>query len=185
MKHTLVKSALGVLLVIMVLQLGVLPVAAQSTTILPPELADFLGRFPGGAGIVDFITDNVRLLITVLWLILVVAAIGYSIVAGIKYISAQGDAGKIEDAQKAIKGIWIGVGSVFVSIVVMVLILAIAGVSPDPGTIYETCLLGAGSEGCQVCNEEGIQEDNLCELCEEEYDIQQIREEYQVDQRCK
>lgn len=183
MKHHIFRSALGVLLVVLLLQLGILPVAAQQS-ILPPELADIIERFPGGAGLVDFVTDNVRLLITVLWIVLVLAAVVYAGVAGFKYVSSQGDAGKIEEAQKAVKAIWMGVAAFFVSIIGMVVIIAIAGGTVTT-SIYETCVLAAGSEGCKSCNDEGRTADNLCNTCEEDWDIKAIRAEYEVDARCR
>ncbi|KXK26072.1 MAG: hypothetical protein TR69_WS6001001366 [candidate division WS6 bacterium OLB20] len=182
MRKIAVKGVFTLLAVFALLHAGVFPVAAQES-VLPDELARIIERFPGGAGLVDFVTDNIRLLITVMWIALVLASVIYAGIAAFKYVTSQGDAGKIEEAQKAVKAIWMGVAAFFVSIIGMVVIVAIAGGSLAT-TVYETCILASGSEGCDVCNEQGIVEGNLCEYCEDEYDIKAIRSEYQVDARC-
>lgn len=158
---------------------------SAAETILPEEIADIVDQFPGGAGLLGFITSRIRLVVAIMLIALVLFSIVYALMASFKYVRSQGDPGQIEEAQKAIKAIWMGVASLFISIIGMVLVINIFG-SQLPTTIYETCIIAPQSEGCAVCEDEGDDdESNLCSFCEEEYKILAIRDDYQVDPQCE
>jgi hypothetical protein len=160
------------------------PVLAQSegsTDLLPLWLRDLFEQFAVG-GYVPFITGRVQLVLILMLTAVIVAAVIYSIIAAFKYISSQGDSGKIEEAQKAIKAIFLGIGAMFVSIIGIVIIFAIFGVSLPPTKLYRTCEFAIDSEGCRACTNDS--ESALCKLCEAGYELNEDNPDA-VDSRCR
>jgi len=76
----------------------------KAQNLLPPqiiEIFNLLGK--EGAGAAGFLTSRIQLALVIALGAVVLVAVVYAILAAFKYISSQGDAGKIEEAQKAIK----------------------------------------------------------------------------------
>ncbi len=98
------------------------------------------GNLPGAANVpteagdaVDAIITFVGNLIVVLFAVVVIFAIIYAILSGIKYIQSQGASDKVEEASEAIKNVLIGVVVAFVGTIVVVLISAGFGINPETG----------------------------------------------------
>lgn len=68
--------------------------------------------------ILNLLSNGLILLLTAI----IIVAIVFSALAGFKYISSQGDAEKVEEAQNSIKNVFIGVLAVFIGIIAVVLI---------------------------------------------------------------
>lgn len=82
---------------------------------------------------VDTIVSFIGNFIVLLFAIVVVFAIIYAILSGIKYIQSQGVSDKVEEASESIKNVLIGVVVAFVGTIVVVLISAGFGIDPDTG----------------------------------------------------
>ncbi len=67
-----------------------------------------------------------------LFVSIILIAIVYAALAGLKYIRSQGETEKVEEAQNALKSIFIGVASVFVGVIVVALI---AGIFTDQSSL--------------------------------------------------
>lgn len=76
--------------------------------------------------ILGLLSNGLILLLTVV----IIVAIVYAALAGLKYIRSQGETEKVEEAQNAIRSVFIGIAVVFVGIIGVVLI---AGVFANPG----------------------------------------------------
>lgn len=170
---------------VLVLPFIILRPVYAANDILPPTIADLISKFPGGAGLLGFITSRVQLFFVLALIVLILAAVIYTIMAAFTYVRSQGESGKIEEAQKSIKAVWMGLASLFVGIVGMVLVFVFFNVAFPSTVQYETCLLAPGSEGCTVCKDDGIVEGNLCDFCEDEYAVKAIKgESYEVNSQC-
>ncbi len=55
----------------------------------------------------------------------VIVGVGLIVRSGVKIIQSQGDEAKVEEAAKAIKGVFIGIGMLFLGIIGIVVLLAI------------------------------------------------------------
>ncbi|MFQ5493457.1 MAG: hypothetical protein ACE5DX_04830 [Candidatus Dojkabacteria bacterium] len=146
-----------------------LPAYAQS--LLPKEIEQIFNLLgAGGSGAAGFLTSRIQLgLVLALGAVVLVAVI-FAISAAIKYISSQGDAGKIEEAQKAIKAIFLGVGAMLIAIVGIILVFVFFGATrPDP-SLFQTCLSAPNSVGCDNCLETGDAEAGTCGDCEAYYE---------------
>lgn len=93
----------------------------------------------------------VNLGITLLFIAIILIAIFIIVQAAVKYIQSQGDEGKIAEAQKAIKSVFIGIALLFVGIIGIVLVLAffsatnfLGGGDNEKGQ----CVLQCVSDGC-------------------------------------
>lgn len=100
--------------------------------------------------IVAFISN----LIVLLFAVVVIFAIIYAILSGIKYIQSQGASDKVEEASEAIKNVLIGVVVAFVGTIVVVLISAGFGIDPNTGKggaarTAIVCLLQPLSKDCE------------------------------------
>lgn len=151
------------------------PVAAQD--LLPSQIGDIFNLLgTDGVGASDFVTSRVQLGLVLALGIVVLIAVVYAILAAIKYIQSQGDAGQIEEAQKAIKAIFLGIGAMLLALVGIVLVFVFFGASrPDP-SLYQVCLSAPNSAGCKACigeledGDTGFdQADTLCQDCEDLY----------------
>ncbi len=71
--------------------------------------------------IINLLTNGLILMFT----IVIVIAIVYAVLAGLKYIQSQGESDKVEEAQNALKSVFIGVLVVFVGVVIVVVIAGI------------------------------------------------------------
>lgn len=95
-----------------------------------------------------FVAARLQLFISLIFVGIIILAVFIIIRAGVKYIQSQGDEGKIQEAQKAIKSVFIGIAVLFVGILGIVLVLAFFGgvglLSPG-GT-------GDNNDGCRFEN---------------------------------
>lgn len=93
----------------------------------------FLGDFinlnlvpTGPAGTrVNYVLDLITNGLVLLFVVVILLAIVYAAIAGIKFIRSQGEADKVEEAQNAIKNVLIGVASVFLGVIGVVVITGI------------------------------------------------------------
>lgn len=65
----------------------------------------------------------------------ILLAIIYSALAGIKFIRSQGEADKVEEAQSAIRNVLIGVASVFIGVIGVIVITGIFSDDQEPETL--------------------------------------------------
>ena len=155
-----------------------LPARAQN--LLPGQISDIFNLLgPQGSGSAGFVQSRIQLGLVLALGAVVLVAVVYAIMAALKYIQSQGDAGKIEEAQKAIKAIFLGIGAMLVAIVGIVLVFVFFGANrPDP-SLFQTCLSAAGSKACvESCligenprnaDNTGYDTTNLCGKCELAY----------------
>ncbi|KXK26786.1 MAG: hypothetical protein TR69_WS6001000807 [candidate division WS6 bacterium OLB20] len=170
----LVFSALSFFLVLFV----TMPAAVSAQSLLPDQIGDIFNLLgPEGSGSANFVTSRVQLGLVLALGAVVLIAVVYAIMAAIKYIQSQGDAGKIEEAQKAIQAIFFGIGAMLIAIVGIVLVFVFFGANrPDPA-LYQVCLSAPNSAGCESClnndaatDADGTYSNTLCGQCEAAYD---------------
>lgn len=142
---------------------------ASAQSLLPNQITNIFGLLgSGGAGAAGFVTSRVQLGLVIALGAVVLIAVVYAIIAAFKYIQSQGDSGKIEEAQKAIKAIFLGVGAMLIAIVGIVLVFVFFGATqPDP-SLFQTCLSAPNSPACQVCI--ATPQDPVCTECEAAYE---------------
>jgi hypothetical protein len=148
MKRVISTAALFSLLI---MALGVFnPAHAQN--LLPKQITDIFGLLGvNGSGSAGFVQSRIQLGLVLALGAVVLIAVVYSILSALKYIQSQGDAGKIEEAQKAIKAIFFGIGAMLIAIVGIVLVFVFFGASrPDP-SLFQVCLSAPNSVGCRSC----------------------------------
>lgn len=75
----------------------------------------------------NFIVNRGRLILGLLFVGITLMAIFIIVQAGIKYIQSQGDEGKIAEAQKAIKSVFVGIAILIVGVVGVLLVLFFLG----------------------------------------------------------
>jgi hypothetical protein len=82
----------------------------------------------GGQGNVDQILGGIGPLIrfglSSVFAVIIILGVYMTIRAAVNIIRSEGDPGKMEEGYKILKGIWIGVGLIFVGIIGIVVILA-------------------------------------------------------------
>lgn len=170
MKNKIINILLGSGFVFSALMLIPQGAQAQNNSFLPEqilEIFNLMGR--EGAGTAGFITGRVRTGLFIALGILILVAVVYALLAAFKYIQSQGDAGKIEDAQKAIKAIFMGIAAMMIGIVGIVLVFVFFAAS-RPGTdLFQTCLSAPNSAGCEDCKQNGSVAGGTCAKCEEDY----------------
>lgn len=163
------KKYLFATLLILPIMLVLMPLSvhAQSDPSFLPEqilnLFNLLG--PQGSGTAAFITSRIRVALFIALGLIIVVAVVYALIASFKYIQSQGDPGKIEDAQKAIKAIFFGIAAMMIAVVGVILVFVFFGASPVEPNLYQTCLSAPNSLGCDSCRSEGISGAN-CNTCE-------------------
>jgi hypothetical protein len=113
------------------------------------NIFDILGD--EGTGTNEFAQSRVQTALLIFLAVLVIAAVVYSAIAALKYIQSQGDPGKIEEAGKAVKAIFIGLAVMLLSIVGIVLVFVFFGAEFFGAESYQTCLSAANSKGCIAC----------------------------------
>lgn len=79
----------------------------------------------GAAGRADFIIGLIQNALTLLFVVIILAAIVYAALAGLKYIQSQGDSTKVEEAAGALKAVLFGVAAVFIGIIGVILVTSI------------------------------------------------------------
>ncbi len=152
--------------------LALLPqgVHAQNNSFLPKQIIDLFNLMgQDGAGTAGFITGRVRTGLFIALGILILVAVVYALLAAFKYIQSQGDSSKIEDAQKAIKAIFMGIAAMMIGIVGIVLVFVFFSASQPAAELFQTCISAPNSVGCEDCKENGSVVGGICASCEEQY----------------
>lgn len=162
------KRILSTFLVAQLL-LFTVPVVANAQTdpsFLPEQILSLFNLLgPDGSGTAAFIVSRVRVGLFIALGVIIVVAVIYALLASFKYIQSQGDPGKIEEAQKAIKAIFMGIAAMMIAIVGVILVFVFFGTSPVEPNLYQTCLSAPNSVGCDSCRAEGINGGD-CRTCE-------------------
>lgn len=78
--------------------------------------------------LINLLTNGLILLFTGI----IIVAIVYAALAGLKYIRSQGESEKVEEAQNALRSVFIGVASVFIGIIGVVVI---SGIFTNQGAV--------------------------------------------------
>lgn len=108
------------------------PVSAQDTW-MPDWLVTLIDNLDlPGEGPIPKIKEMVQWGIMVLFAVVFIVAVIYSALAGIKFITSQGDASKLEESKGAVKAILLGFAAMIISIVGIFIIFWIFNVNPDP-----------------------------------------------------
>ena len=100
-------------------------VYAADNTVLPSWINDIVNSFQGGPS--KYVNDRVRLGLTVLFVGVFIVAIAYSALAAIKFMSSQGDSGKLEESKGAVKAILMGFAAMLIAIVGIFFVVTIFG----------------------------------------------------------
>lgn len=145
-----------------------LSVEAQNSGLLPDQIKsifDLFGR--DGTGTASFISGRVRTGLYIALGMIILVAVIYALIAAFKYIQSQGDPGKIEEAQKAIKAIFMGIAAMLIGIVGVVLVFVFFGAGRVDPNLTQVCLSAPNSVGCEACKEDTSSA--ICLSCEDAY----------------
>lgn len=85
---------------------------------------DLVPEGPAGTT-VNYVLDLITNGLVLLFVGVILIAIVYAAMAGIKFIRSQGEADKVEEAQNAIKNVLIGVASVFLGVIGVIVITGV------------------------------------------------------------
>jgi fumarate reductase subunit D len=152
----------------------------QSSNVLPDVINDLLGLLgPGGSNASEFIVDRLKFVLFLALGAVVLVAVVYSIMAAYKYIRSQGDPGKIDEAQKAIKAIFMGLAALSVAVVGVVLIFLFFGLDTPESTLPQVCISAPSSVGCKVCQQDSGS--TTCTFCEAAYRARSVNDIPDVD----
>lgn len=144
-------------------------VQAQNSSLIPPQILEIFGLLgPEGTGTANFITSRTRTALFIALGVVVLVAVVYALFAAFRYIQSQGDPGKIEEAQKAIKAIFMGVAAMLIGIVGIVLVYVFLGSSSVNPALNQVCISAPNSPGCQSCIESNS-EGQTCLDCNKYY----------------
>lgn len=77
----------------------------------------------GGEKAVSDVVAFTRLGLSLIFIGIILLAVYVIVKAAVKYIRSEGDDGKIQEAQKAIKQVFIGIGALFVGLIGLVIII--------------------------------------------------------------
>lgn len=144
--------------------------AQASSSFLPKQIKDIFDTLgAGGSGAAPFITGRVRTGLFIALGLLILVAVVYALLAAFKYIQSQGDPGKIEEAQKAIKAIFYGIAAMMIGIVGIVLVFVFFGNSFVDPSLAQVCIAAPNSKGCGSCKDDFKDSQALCKSCETAY----------------
>jgi len=73
------------------------------------------------------IRSTFNLIVSLIFVAIIIFSIFVIIKAAIKYIRSEGDPAKIEEAQKAIKSVFVGIAALFVGLIGIIIIIAFFG----------------------------------------------------------
>lgn len=82
------------------------------------------GETTGAQSAVDTTAGLVQFGLSLVFVGIIVVSIYIIIKAALKYIRSEGDADKIQEAQKAIKSVFIGIAALFIGIIGIVIVIA-------------------------------------------------------------
>lgn len=77
-----------------------------------------------GQTAINLTTTRISQVVSLIFIGIIILSVFIIIQAGVKYIQSQGDEGKIGEAQKAIKNVFIGIAVLFVGVIGIILVLA-------------------------------------------------------------
>lgn len=72
----------------------------------------------------DSVQSTISLVTSLIFIVIILLAVFVIVRAAIKYIRSEGDDTKIQEAQKAIKSVFVGIAALFVGIIGIVIVLA-------------------------------------------------------------
>ncbi len=169
MRKSLKLSVVSLLFVLTAVASGSVALAAETSSLLPPEILRLLGLLgPQGVCASQYIRDRTNFAFFLVLGGLVIASVIYSIIAAYKYITSQGDTGKIEEANKSIKAIFMGIAAMVVGIVGMVIVFTVVGARPTSPALFQVCINAPSSKGCKDCQDD--LSSTLCTTCEGLYE---------------
>ncbi len=122
---------------------------AQEITFLPKDLQDIVGQDP-----IIYVSSRVKSLLTIALGGVVLISLIFSIIAAVKYITAQGNEQKIEEAKKSFTSIMVGVAALILSIIGVVLVLRFFGIDSST-TLCKPCVENPDAPACIVYYDEG------------------------------
>ena len=145
-------------------------VHAQNSSLLPDSILNIFSLLgTDGRQTASFLSSRVRVGLIVALAILILVAVVYALIAAFKYIQSQGDPGKIEEAQKAIKAIFFGIAAMMIGIVGIVLVFVFFSATRPDASLFQTCLSEPNSGACQDCIDNG-RDGTTCSTCEAAYE---------------
>ncbi|MBD3280563.1 hypothetical protein GF389_03505 [Candidatus Dojkabacteria bacterium] len=136
----------------------VVPVSVKAQNILPESIGNFLQEWEGST-VTEKVVGFLRLALTLAFGAVILVAVLYSILAAIKYIRSQGDSGKVEEANNAIKAIFQGIAAMFVGFIGIIIVFFIFDVAlPDP-SLPDICVKCPGTDVCKICSEGDLEDE--------------------------
>src|SRR5690606_26169469 len=70
------------------------------------------------------IQSTITLITTLIFIVIILFAVFIIIKAAVKYIRSEGDDTKIQEAQKAIKSVFVGIAALFIGVIGIIIVLA-------------------------------------------------------------
>jgi fumarate reductase subunit D len=174
MRNKILLNILNLGLVASVLLMLPQGVHAQNSSLIPDSILrifELLGT--DGRQSASFISSRIRVGLIIALALLILIAVVYALLAAFKYIQSQGDPGKIEEAQKAIKAIFYGVAAMMIGIVGIVLVFVFFSASRPDASLFQTCISEPNSYACTTCVDEDASNDTVCSACEDKYEADQ------------
>lgn len=110
--------------------------AAAGGSVLPSWLQNIVDQFSDLGTTEGWINTQVRIALTALFVIVFLVAIAYSALAAIKFITSQGESGKLEESKAAVKAILMGFGAMILAIVGLFVILVLLGAGGETPNTY-------------------------------------------------
>lgn len=101
----------------------------------------------GGDGARQFLSGRLQLILSLVFVGIILLSVVIIVQSGVKYIQSQGDAGKIEEATKAIKTVFVGIAILFVGIAGLILVLFVFNAT---GLLTPTSPTPDAGEACRI-----------------------------------
>lgn len=109
--------------------------ACNAESVIPCYIQEIKNKIGGSSGANTYINDRVRWGLTILFVIVFIVAIVYSALAAIKFMTSQGDSGKLEESKGAVKAILMGFAAMIIAIIGIFVILYVLGATSTPGEV--------------------------------------------------
>lgn len=147
-------------------------VNAQGTSLIPNFIQDIFGEAANDPA--NYVTARIRLGIIIALGVVILVAVVFSILAAIKYISSQGEEGKVAEAKKSVTAILTGIAVLFIAIIGIALVLVFFNVQSPVTEVYNFCITDPDSQLCQDCtNGNNANDTETCiPLCRDKDDDQ-------------
>ncbi|MBN1916242.1 hypothetical protein JW796_04675 [Candidatus Dojkabacteria bacterium] len=149
MKKKYAVAALVSVTTFLALIFGLPTSASAQTSLIPNFIRDIFGEASNDPA--NYVTARVRLGIIIALGIVILVAVVFSILAAIKYISSQGEEGKVTEAKKSVTAILTGVAVLFIAIIGIALVLVFFNVSTPVTEVYNFCITDPDKASCQSC----------------------------------